>query len=344
MGGWSYRSAGVDIDKGDALIDRIKPLIRNTRTALTVSELGGFSGLCQLPPNLQAPLLVSSTDGVGTKLKIAFLMDIHDTVGIDLVAMSVNDIITSGAKPLFFLDYLATSKLDVEQGYQIIKGVSEGCRLAGCALIGGETAEMPDFYAKGEYDLAGFAVGVVERSKLVDGTRIRAGDTAIGLPSSGLHANGYSLARKVLIEHAGLALDQHIDELGETLGTYLLKPTVIYVEAIEQALATDAVHGLCHITGGGLPGNLPRILPPGLGLEIDETCWDIPPIFQVISQRGNVSHKEMLRTFNMGIGFVVLAATEKLDSVLSALTATGMAPLVIGKVVSESRPRPVRFV
>lgn len=341
---WSYRSAGVDIDRGEALVEKIKPLIKATRSALTLSDLGGFAGLSALPAGMQDPILVSSTDGVGTKLKIASMLRVHDTIGIDLVAMSVNDIATMGARPLFFLDYLATSKLHVDQAYQVIKGIAEGCRIAKCALIGGETAEMPDFYAPGEYDLAGFAVGVVERAKLVDSKAVKAGDIVIGIASSGLHSNGYSLARKVLLEHGKLGLDQVIAELGETLGMHLLRPTIIYTEAVNRVMDTEAVHALCHITGGGLPGNLARVVPDGLGIVLEKAKWTVPSIFELIARTGSVEPNEMLRTFNMGIGFVVIVAKDQVDRVLAALDGAEATVSVIGEVEASSSPDRVRFV
>ncbi len=344
MAGWSYRGAGVDIDKGDAFVERIKPLIKGTRSAFTLSELGGFAGLCGLPADIKEPLLVSSTDGVGTKLKIACLLGIHDTVGIDLVAMSVNDIATSGARPLFFLDYLATSKLEVDQAYQVVKGIAEGCRIAGCALIGGETAEMPDFYAPGEYDLAGFAVGVVERSRVIDFNTVKAGDVVIGVASSGLHSNGYSLARKVLLDHGGFRLDQRFSELKETLGLELLRPTRIYTDTVARACSAGDVHALCHITGGGLPGNLSRIVPQGLALVLNQASWDVPHIFQLIAHTGHVEPEEMLRTFNMGIGFVVIASASHAGAIVSAINDKNDTAMIIGEVITCTDAPSVRFV
>jgi phosphoribosylformylglycinamidine cyclo-ligase len=266
MSGLTYREAGVDIDAGDELVRRIKPLAERTRIAEQLGGIGGFAGLCGLPSGMREPILVSGTDGVGTKLKIAFMANVHDTVGIDLVAMCVNDVATTGARPLFFLDYFATGKLDVDTAEQVVKGIAEGCKQAGCALLGGETAELPGFYAAGEYDLAGFSVGVVEKSAIIDGSKVRPGDVVLGVSSSGLHSNGYSLARKALLERAGLGLDQVVPELGEPLAAALLRPTRIYVKAIQAALAAGEVRSLCHITGGGLPENLPRVLPKDVGL------------------------------------------------------------------------------
>jgi phosphoribosylformylglycinamidine cyclo-ligase len=343
----TYKNAGVDIDAADKLIDRIKPFAARTAISEVIGEIGSFAALCRVPSELREPILVSSTDGVGTKLKIAFLADRHDTVGIDLVAMGVNDVITTGARPLFFLDYFATGKLDVDRAASVIEGIAAGCTQAQCALIGGETAEMPDMYAAGEYDLAGFAVGVVERSKVVSGQSIVPGDAAVGVASNGLHSNGYSLARKVLLKKAGLRLTDRPESLGESLGETLLRPTRIYVKAVASAMATGAVRGLCHITGGGLPGNLPRILPDGLGIELHQSRWLTPPIFDLIAKIGGVQEEEMRRTFNLGLGFVVIAERGKEQQVIEALEASGEKATTVGTVVhapdavDEAR---VRFV
>lgn len=343
----TYKNAGVDIDAADKLIDRIKPFAARTVISEVVGEIGSFAALCRVPSELREPILVSSTDGVGTKLKIAFLADRHNTVGIDLVAMGVNDVITTGARPLFFLDYFATGKLDVDRAASVIEGIAAGCIQAQCALIGGETAEMPDMYAAGEYDLAGFAVGVVERSKIVSGKSIVAGDVVVGVASNGLHSNGYSLARKVLLEKAGLRLADTPDMLGEPLGEALIRPTRIYVKAVERAMATGAVRGLCHITGGGLPGNLPRILPSGVGIELHPSRWVRPPIFDLIATLGGVQEDEMRRTFNLGLGFVVIAAQGREQPIIDALQESGEKAMRVGTVVDmpdavdEAR---VRFV
>jgi phosphoribosylformylglycinamidine cyclo-ligase len=336
MGKLSYRAAGVDIDAGDALVDRIKPFAARTRIPEVLGGVGGFAGLCALPSGLVDPVLVSGTDGVGTKLKLAFLADVHDTVGIDLVAMCVNDIVTCGARPLFFLDYFATGKLDVTRAADVIRGIAEGCTQAGCALLGGETAELPGFYADGEYDLAGFAVGVVERAKILDGSAVRAGDVVLGIASSGVHSNGYSLVRKALLERAGMTLDTHLDALGETLGAALLRPTRIYAKSVQAALAAvpGAVHALSHITGGGLPGNVPRVLPDDLGVVVDPAAWARPAIFDLVQRAGDVDEEEMRRTFNLGLGLVAVVDAAQADAVRAAFAVAGEVVTVIGEVVA----------
>jgi phosphoribosylformylglycinamidine cyclo-ligase len=332
--GFSYRDAGVDIDAGDRLVDRIKPMAARTRIPEVLGGVGGFAGLCRIPEGMREPVLVSGTDGVGTKLRVAFLANRHDTVGIDLVAMCVNDVLTVGARPLFFLDYFATGKLDVEAASAIIAGIARGCELAECALLGGETAEMPGSYPEGEYDLAGFAVGVVERAAILDGSKPRAGDVLIALPSSGLHSNGYSLARKVLLEHAGLGLDATLPELGAPLGEVLLTPTRIYTRAVRAALDAGGVQALCHVTGGGLPGNLPRVLPAGLGAVIDASASSrIPPIFGLIQRLGLVTDEEMRRTFNLGVGLVLVVEASRAGQVVDALAAAGETPFHLGEIV-----------
>ncbi|MGK3998448.1 phosphoribosylformylglycinamidine cyclo-ligase [Sorangium sp. So ce1024] len=332
----TYREAGVDIDAGDALVERIKRLAKPTRTPEVLADVGGFAGLCALPGGLTEPVLVSGTDGVGTKLKVAFATGVHDTVGIDLVAMCVNDVLTVGARPLFFLDYFATGKLDVDVGEAVVRGIAEGCKQAGCALIGGETAELPGMYADGEYDLAGFAVGVVERSRILDGKRVAAGDAVIGVASSGLHSNGYSLARRVLEKEMGLRMSDRVDELGSTVGEALLTPTRIYARAITALLAAcgDAVRGLSHITGGGLPGNLPRVLPDGLGAQLDLGSYQRPAVFQVLQRGGPVEEAEMRRTFNLGVGLVAVVEKGAADRAIEALAGSGERAWVLGEVVS----------
>ena len=331
MAGLTYRDAGVDIEAGDELVRRIKPLARATRTEHVLGGIGGFAGLCSLPKDIEEPVLVSGTDGVGTKLKLAFDLQRHDTIGIDLVAMCVNDIITVGARPLFFLDYFATSKLDVDQGEAVVRGIVEGCRQAECALLGGETAELPGFYQSGEYDLAGFAVGVVEKKRIIDGSAVRSGDHAIALQSSGLHSNGFSLARRALFQgEAPCSLDDRFTD-SETLGEALLRPTRIYVKAAHIA-AEHGVHAMCHITGGGLPENLPRVTPGGLGITIDTSAWKPDPLFALIQERGEVEDSEMRRTFNLGVGFVMIVSAERSASLVASLAAAGERPFVIGEV------------
>jgi phosphoribosylformylglycinamidine cyclo-ligase len=320
----TYREAGVDIDAGDALVERIKPLARATHVPGVLGGIGGFGGLFALKEagGWRDPVLVSGTDGVGTKLKLAFALDRHDTVGIDLVAMCVNDVITTGAKPLFFLDYFATGALSVEQGEAVIRGIATGCREAGCALLGGETAEMPGFYPKGEYDLAGFAVGIVERDAILDGRRVRAGDAVIGVASSGVHSNGLSLARRVLPWQDDPAL-----------ADALLTPTRIYVRAAQALMRSVDVRGLAHITGGGLPGNLPRCLPDGLGARLHRDRWPVPPIFGRIAAAGPVADEEMLRTFNLGLGLCAVVPAAEAERAVSALASTGESAWIIGEIV-----------
>ena len=332
--GITYREAGVDIDAGDDLVERIKPFAKATRIAEVIGDVGGFAGLCSVPGDVDEPVLVSGTDGVGTKLKIAFATGVHDTIGFDLVGMCVNDIVTTGARPLFFLDYFGTGKLDVRVGESVIKGIAAACKESGCALLGGETAELPGMYAEGEYDLAGFAVGVVARKKIVDGARVEAGDAVIGLASSGLHSNGYSLARKVLLEAMHLELDARPPELaGHSVGEALLTPTRLYSRHVQRVLAEAIdVRAMSHITGGGLPGNVPRVLPDGLGARISAT-WPRAPIFDLIERGGPVSVHEMRRTFNAGIGFVFVVAARDAARALEVMRALGEAPVAMGDIV-----------
>jgi phosphoribosylformylglycinamidine cyclo-ligase len=332
----TYRDAGVDIDAGNEFVRRITPLVRSTFRPEVLTDLGGFGGLFRFDASRYTdPVLVSGTDGVGTKLKIAFLMDRHDTVGIDLVAMCVNDVAVSGAEPLFFLDYLATGKLAVPKGEAIVRGIAEGCRQAGCALIGGETAEMPSFYPEGEYDLAGFAVGVVDRPKIIDGRDIRVGDVLIGLASSGLHSNGYSLARRVLLDDGRLSLTKPIGDMSHCLGEVLLTPTRIYAKAILELVRTCPIKGVAHITGGGLTENLPRIFPKGCGAVIKRNSWDIPPIFSVIQKMARIADAEMFRVFNMGIGLVLVVPASDAQSVMSRAGVIGERLAKIGEIVAE---------
>jgi phosphoribosylformylglycinamidine cyclo-ligase len=331
----TYRQAGVDIEAGDALVDRIARLARPTRTPEVIADVGGFAGLCALPAGLSEPVLVSGTDGVGTKLKVAFASGVHDTVGIDLVAMCVNDVLTVGARPLFFLDYFATGTLDVDVGEAVVRGIAEGCMLAGCALLGGETAELPGMYAAGEYDLAGFAVGVVERGKMLDGKQARAGDAVIGVASSGLHSNGFSLARRVLEGEMKLGMKDNLAALGTTVSEALLVPTKIYAAAVRGLLdeCGPALHGLSHITGGGLGGNLPRVLPDGLGARVDLRSYERPAIFQVIAEGGPVEEAEMRRTFNLGVGLVAVVARGSAHQAIEALRSAGERAWVLGQVI-----------
>jgi phosphoribosylformylglycinamidine cyclo-ligase len=333
----TYRQAGVDIDAGEALVERIKPLARSTRIPEVVADIGGFAGLCALPSDVTDPLLVSGTDGVGTKLKLAFATGEHGTVGIDLVAMCVNDVVTVGARPLFFLDYFGCGRLDVDVAERVISGIAEGCRQAGCALLGGETAELPGMYPEGEYDLAGFAVGVVSRNATLGPHRVQGGDELVAVASSGLHSNGYSLARRVLEGELGLPLSGFVAELDQPLGAVLLTPTRIYarsVAALSQTLGTS-LHALCHITGGGIPGNLPRVLPAGCVARVrfDHVR---PKIFGLIARGGPVSEDEMRRTFNLGIGLVAVVARGTSGQAVRALDAAGERAWALGEVASEA--------
>ena len=335
--GLNYKSAGVDIEAGNALVERIKPIAARTRTAGVMAGLGGFGSLFELPlDRYQHPVLVSGTDGVGTKLKLANELAIHDSIGIDLVAMCVNDIIVQGAEPLFFLDYFATGKLDVDTAAAVVDGIGKGCELAGAALVGGETAEMPGMYADGEYDLAGFCVGIVEKSKVLDGSKVKAGDKLIGIASSGPHSNGYSLIRKI-IAHSHCALSDSFN--GTTLGSALLEPTRIYVKSLLALLDKVPVHALAHITGGGLTENLPRVLPVGTKANIDLASWEFPPIFKWLQEKGNVSLPDMLVTFNCGIGMIVCVAPEDERATLQTLSQLGEQAFTIGELVeSEGKP------
>jgi len=330
----TYREAGVDIDSGDDLIDRIKPIAKRTRTAEVVSDIGGFAGLCGLPSDIDDPLLVSGTDGVGTKLKIAFATGCHNTIGQDLVAMCVNDIVTCGARPLFFLDYFASGRLDVSVAEQVVTGIADGCILAGCALLGGETAELPGMYADGEYDLAGFAVGVVSRKSVLGPERVRVGDRLLGLASSGLHSNGYSLARRVVEHKLNLSWDARPLGSERTIGETLLTPTRIYARAAAELrkVAGSGVHAMAHITGGGVPGNLPRVLPNGTKARV--RMPPPPPVFRLIAEGGPVEPAEMRRTFNLGVGLVIALDSSSVDAARTALEGSGEAVFDLGKVVA----------
>ncbi|CAN2039598.1 phosphoribosylformylglycinamide cyclo-ligase [Candidatus Magnetomoraceae bacterium gMMP-15] len=329
----TYADAGVDIDKADNLVSLIKKVASETHRSGVIGEIGGFGGLFSLnTSHYDRPVLVSSTDGVGTKLKIAFMMDKHDTVGIDLVAMSVNDIAVQGAKPLFFLDYISTGKLDNKIAIDVVRGIASGCKDAGCALIGGETAEMPGFYDKNEYDLAGFAVGIVDNSKIIDGSEIRVGHKLIGIASTGLHSNGYSLVRKVCFDLLKLNVDSYVEELGKTLGEELITPTKIYASIIQPLIRDLPVHGLAHITGGGLMDNINRILPRSCQAVIENQSWEVPPVFPFLQKAGNISDKEMMRTFNNGIGFVMIVPEKAVQEVMDRLYALSEKAWVIGEI------------
>jgi len=328
----TYRDAGVDIDEGDRLVDLIKPLARPTLRPEVLAGIGGFGGLFALDTKkYRNPVLVSGTDGVGTKLKLAFLTGRHDTVGIDLVAMSVNDVVVTGAEPLFFLDYFATGRLRAEEAAEVVKGIAEGCRQAGCALIGGETAELPGFYKDGEYDLAGFAVGVVERDRILDGRGVVPGDALVGVASTGLHSNGYSLARQVLLERRALS-DRPPELSGRTLGEALLEPTRIYARDVLALLEEVPLKAVAHITGGGLPGNVPRNLPDGTRAVIRAGSWEIPAIFGLIEREGAVARDEMYRTFNMGLGLVLVLPSASAEAARAALARRGLASWTVGTV------------
>jgi len=332
----TYKASGVDINAGDRFVQMITPLVRSTFRSEVLGDLGGFSGLFSLDAKkFREPVLVSGTDGVGTKLKVAFLADRHDTIGIDLVAMCVNDVIVSGAEPLFFLDYFATGKLAPEKAVDIVKGIAEGCRQAGCALIGGETAEMPSFYNDGEYDLAGFAVGVVERSKIIDGTKLHPGDRLVGVASSGLHSNGYSLVRKVIFEQLGLSVQDRL-EYGKNVGDELLTPTRIYAKLLHGLMNQAEIKAVAHITGGGITENLPRVIPSGFAAKVQRGSWPVPPIFPLLQQAGGVEIDEMFRTFNMGIGLIVVVAEEHLERLLSSGHTLGENLFPIGEIVATT--------
>jgi phosphoribosylformylglycinamidine cyclo-ligase len=327
----SYAAAGVDIDAGDALVERIKPLAKRTMRPEVIGGIGGFGALFEVSKNYREPVLVSGTDGVGTKLKLAFQLDGHDTVGQDLVAMSVNDILVQGAEPVFFLDYFACGKLDVDTAARVVGGIARGCELAGCALIGGETAEMPGMYPAGEYDLAGFAVGIAEKSQLISGETIAEGDVVLGLASSGAHSNGYSLLRKILERDAP---DLDADFHGRTLRETVLEPTRIYVKPLLALMkeAPGLVKGMAHITGGGLLDNVPRVLPAGLSAHIDASAWTLPPLFAWLREAGNVAAQEMYRVFNCGIGMVVIVSAADADRATQSLTAAGETVYRIGRI------------
>jgi phosphoribosylaminoimidazole synthetase len=330
----TYKEAGVDTKEGERAVSLMKPHVKKTFNENVLTGLGGFGSLFRLDvKGMEEPILVSGTDGVGTKLKLAFLMDKHDTVGQDCVAMCVNDILCQGAKPLFFLDYIATGKVKAEKIADIVKGIADGCVQAGCALVGGETAEMPDFYSDGEYDMAGFAVGVVDRKKMVDGSKIKEGNAVIGISSSGIHSNGYSLVRKLFFDKLGMSTEDQVEELGTTLGEALITPTKIYAKACNAVFEKSDVNGIVHITGGGFYENIPRIIPEGLGVRIQFGSWQMPPIFQYIQKMGNIEREEMFSTFNMGIGMMMIVEAGRKEEILSALESAGEKAAVIGEIV-----------
>jgi phosphoribosylformylglycinamidine cyclo-ligase len=336
--GKSYKDAGVDISLANQIVEKIKPLIGKTSVSGVLGGIGGFGGLFSLvEQKYKEPVLVSGTDGVGTKLKVAFALDKHDTVGIDLVAMSVNDIITCGAKPLFFLDYISISNLSEKVVIELVKGVTEGCKMADCALLGGETAEMPGFYAEDEYDLAGFAVGIIEKSKIIDGSEIKEGDAVIGIASNGLHSNGFSLVRKVLLEDKKYGLREKLTVLERSLGEELLRPTRIYVKLVLCLLEKYKIFGIAHITGGGFLENIPRILPDEVSVQINQKSWIRPPIFSLIQKEGKISDQEMYRTFNMGIGMVLIVSNRESEKILKELRTIGYDSCLIGKVIKGNK-------
>ena len=327
----TYRDAGVDIDAGNEVVERIKPLVARTFRKEVMAGLGGFGALFELAGRYKEPVLVSGTDGVGTKLKLAQILKRHDTIGIDLVGMCVNDVLVQGAESLFFLDYFATGKLDVETTVAVVGGIAKGCELAGCALIGGETAEMPDMYPPGEYDLAGFCVGAVEKSKLIDGSQLRAGDAILGIASSGAHSNGYSLIRRI-VSRAGNPFE--LDIGGVSLADALMAPTTIYVKPILQLLASRPVKGMAHITGGGLKENIIRVVPDALGIALDSSSWQLPPLFDWLQREGAVAQEEMWRTFNCGIGYTVIVDQAETGATLAALQQLGLSAWQIGEIIA----------
>ena len=328
-----YSEAGVDIDKGNAFISRIKGLIADTHGRGVLNDIGGFSGMFAIGnAGYEDPVLIASTDGVGTKLNVAKMCNKHDTIGIDLVAMCVNDVIVSGAKPLFFLDYFASSSLDLDVATDVVKGIAHGCKISNCSLIGGETAEMPGLYLPGDYDLAGFVVGIGERNAIIDGSDVRVGNKVIGLASSGLHSNGFSLVRKIFFEELGLTVDDQVEELGCTVGEELLKPTRIYVESVLKVLRNYRINGLIHNTGGGFIDNVPRILPDGCKAILRKDSWNIPPVFSFLQDKGRIPEVEMYRTFNMGIGLLALVDNDQIEDVMYQFEAMGEKSYLIGEI------------
>jgi len=333
----TYRDAGVDIEAGDEAVRRIAPLAKATFRPEVLGGIGAFAGFVRVPSGYREPVLVSSTDGVGSKLKVAFLADRHDTVGIDLVAMGVNDLLVHGAEPLYFLDYIGIGRLDPARVEALVRGVADGCRRAGCALIGGETAELPDLYAPGEYDLAGFAVGIVERDRILDGSEVKPRDVVLGLASSGLHSNGYSLARRIVFDVMRLRLDATLPATGRRVGDVLLEPTRIYAAAVKALVAGVPVCAMAHITGGGLTGNVPRVLPEGCRAILRRSAWREPPVFATLREAGRVSDAEMLRTFNLGVGYVVIVRAADAGRAQQILEAAGETVMPIGEIVAGER-------
>ncbi len=333
----TYKDAGVDTKEGERAVSLMKEHVKKTFNENVLTGLGSFGSLFSLDvKDMEQPVLVSGTDGVGTKLKIAFMMDKHDTVGIDCVAMCVNDVLCQGAKPLFFLDYIATGRVKAEKIADIVKGIADGCSQSGSALVGGETAEMPDFYGDGEYDMAGFSVGIVDKKRIITGEKIRKGDKIVGIPSSGIHSNGYSLVRKVFFDKMGMSVTDHVDELGQTLGEALLTPTRIYANACGAVLPKFDVRGIVHITGGGFYENIPRILPEGTAAAIDVGSWEVPPIFPYIKKCGNIDRREMFSTFNMGIGMMMVVDAADAAGVVAALEAAGEKAYIIGEITEKT--------
>lgn len=332
----TYSDSGVNIKEGNKAVESIKEHVKKTFTKDVISNIGGFGALFNLDiDNIKNPVLVSGTDGVGTKLLVSLMMDKHDTIGEDLVAMCVNDIICHGAKPLFFLDYFATGSLEAYKVTEVVKGIAKGCKLAGCSLIGGETAEMPGLYDENEYDLSGFAVGVVDREKIIDGKEIKSGDLLIGLPSSGIHSNGYSLVRKLFFEKLNWNIDTYVEQMNDTLGNILLEPTKIYWDIISKLMKEVEIKGMAHITGGGFYENIPRIIPEGLGADIDLSSWEVPEIFKLIQKSGNIDRDEMFRTFNMGIGYVIVVSKEEVTPLLQILESRDEKAHIIGQIVDN---------
>jgi phosphoribosylformylglycinamidine cyclo-ligase len=340
-----YAEAGVDIEAGKSLIKAIRPIASKTFKSNVLGDIGGFAGLYSLHlGNVKDPILVSSTDGVGTKLKIAFMLDKHDTVGIDLVAMCVNDILVQGATPLFFLDYLSMGKLNHDIAVEVIKGIAKGCREAKCALIGGETAEMPGFYAEDEYDLAGFSVGLVDANRIIDGSEIALGHQLIGLGSSGLHSNGYSLVRKIIFQGLKMPVDEYVEEFGRTVGEELLEPTKIYVKTISSVMRNFHIFGIAHITGGGIIENLPRILPANCQAVLTRSSWTPHPVFHFIKKAGNISDEEMMRTFNNGIGLIIVVAERDLQDIIQQIKAMGENAYRIGWIEERGQNPPLKYI